>query len=67
MLDARGELARGGFVMEAGRIVEGDRHDATFDLGELVLLPGAIDPHVHFRDPGHPEKEDFATGTRAAA
>jgi dihydroorotase len=31
-----------------------------------VLLPGAIDVHVHFRDPGHPDKEDFATGTAAA-
>jgi len=30
------------------------------------LLPGAIDVHVHFRDPGNPEKEDFKTGTEAA-
>jgi dihydroorotase len=30
------------------------------------LLPGAIDIHVHFRDPGNPEKEDFKTGTEAA-
>jgi dihydroorotase len=44
------------------------------ELGELVidgtglhLLPGAIDPHVHFRDPGHPEKEDLESGSRAAA
>ncbi len=43
-------------------------------VGELVidgtglhLLPGAIDPHVHFRDPGHPEKEDLESGSRAAA
>jgi dihydroorotase len=33
----------------------------------LHLLPGAIDPHVHFRDPGHPEKEDLESGSRAAA
>ena len=44
------------------------------EIGELVidgtglhLLPGAIDPHVHFRDPGHPEKEDLESGSRAAA
>ena len=30
-------------------------------------VPGAIDDHVHFRDPGYPHKEDFASGTVAAA
>ncbi|MEX2209626.1 MAG: amidohydrolase family protein [Patescibacteria group bacterium] len=29
-------------------------------------FPGFIDPHVHLRDPGATQKEDFATGTRAA-
>ena len=33
----------------------------------LHVLPGAIDVHVHFRDPGYPHKEDFASGTAAAA
>ncbi|MFG0319359.1 MAG: dihydroorotase family protein [Planctomycetota bacterium JB042] len=32
-----------------------------------LLLPGLIDDHVHFREPGKEEKEDFATGTAAAA
>ncbi len=32
----------------------------------IVTLPGLIDPHVHLRDPGQTEKEDFATGTSAA-
>ncbi len=36
------------------------------DLGDLILLPGAIDTHVHFRDPEAPYKEDFATGSCAA-
>ena len=31
-----------------------------------VRLPGLIDPHVHLRDPGQTEKEDFYTGTAAA-
>lgn len=31
-----------------------------------LLLPGLIDPHVHLRDPGQTEKEDFLTGTSAA-
>src|SRR5438445_10275227 len=33
----------------------------------MFLLPSAIDGHVHSRDPGFPEKEDFATMTAAAA
>jgi dihydroorotase len=31
-----------------------------------ILLPAAIDMHVHMRDPGFPHKEDFRTGTLAA-
>jgi allantoinase len=34
---------------------------------EMILLPGLIDSHVHFRDPGLTNKEDFASGTRGAA
>ena len=34
--------------------------------GKLVL-PGLVDSHVHFRDPGLTHKEDFASGTLAAA
>lgn len=37
------------------------------DATGLHILPGAIDVHVHFRDPGYPQKEDFASGTAAAA
>ncbi|MEF7616642.1 allantoinase AllB [Aquincola sp. MAHUQ-54] len=33
----------------------------------LYLLPGAIDSHVHFRDPGYPHKETWKTGSAAAA
>jgi dihydroorotase (multifunctional complex type) len=33
----------------------------------MYVLPGAIDVHVHSRDPGFPEKEDFGTLTAAAA
>lgn len=31
-----------------------------------IVLPAAVDLHVHFRDPGHPKKEDFRSGTRSA-
>lgn len=39
----------------------------TFDAGGLHILPGAIDVHVHFREPGYTHKEDWETGTAAAA
>ena len=39
----------------------------TLDAAGLHILPGAIDVHVHFRDPGYPQKEDFGSGTAAAA
>ncbi len=36
------------------------------DAGGLHVLPGVIDAHVHFREPGLTQKEDFETGSRAA-
>ena len=41
--------------------------ELVHDAEGLHLLPGIIDPQVHFRDPGQPEKEDLYTGSRAAA
>src|SRR5580693_8740709 len=37
------------------------------DLGDLALLPGLVDTHVHVNEPGRTEREGFATATRAAA
>lgn len=49
-------------------------HDDLMPVGReevradgLYLLPGAIDSHVHFRDPGYPHKENWRTGSAAAA
>jgi allantoinase len=47
-----------------------DYHDASAaatDLGDLVLLPGLVDTHVHVNEPGRTEWEGFASATRAAA
>ena len=44
--------------------IEGDKE---IDLDGQLVLPGLIDPHVHFRDPGLTYKEDFKTGSMAAA
>ena len=41
--------------------------DEVIDATGLIVMPGAIDPHAHFEDPGHTEREDFTTGTMAAA
>ena len=49
---------QGGLIPQNGEVI--------IDGTGLHLLPGAIDPHVHFRDPGHPEKEDLESGSRAA-
>ena len=38
----------------------------TIDVGDLAILPGVIDPHVHINEPGRTEWEGFATATRAA-
>lgn len=66
-------VVRGGLAVKDGRIVAVADPSVPLEAGELVdaaghyVLPGIIDIHVHFRDPGLTHKEDFASGTRAAA
>ncbi len=57
-------------VGEDGRIAAIRRvleMDEVEDHGDRLILPAGVDLHVHFRDPGLTEKEDFASGTRSAA
>jgi len=59
-------------VIEDGRISEivepgMGNSDIVIDAGGCLVAPGLIDLHVHFRDPGAPEKEDTASGCRAAS
>jgi len=54
------------------RIGEYDDVDANVpangtDYGDLVLMPGVVDSHVHVNEPGRTEWEGFVTATRAAA
>src|SRR6188508_3591663 len=49
-------------VMDINTAVEVDR-----DFGDLVLMPGLVDTHVHVNEPGRTAWEGFATATRAAA
>lgn len=44
----------------------GGSADETLDAGRNLLLPGVIDPQVHFREPGREHKEDLGSGSRAA-
>ncbi len=46
--------------------IEAEGHEAIDGAGK-VLVPGLVDMHVHFRDPGYEYKEDISTGVRAAA
>src|SRR5512135_1152954 len=41
--------------------------DEKTNLHNLLVLPGLIDEHVHLRDEGRAYKEDFTSGTAAAA
>jgi dihydroorotase len=43
------------------------RAETKSDLANLLVLPGLIDAHVHLRDEGRAYKEDFYSGTAAAA
>jgi dihydroorotase len=56
----------GGRIVYVGPRPAGPGRKRTSAIGKF-LVPGIIDTHVHFRDPGHPAKEDWGSGTRAAA
>ena len=58
---------RGGKIVAIGGNQLATRAGDTIDAAGLVVLPGAIDSHVHFREPGYAYKEDWGTGTAAAA
>ena len=70
-----GSRKRGTLIIEDDRIeeiLEGDAQpvipvDEVIDGTGCYLLPGLIDDHVHFRDPGLTAKGDFASESRAAA
>ena len=55
-----------GKVLAIGKL-QGLRAKKTIDASGLMVMPGAVDGHVHMMDPGHTEREDFTTGTGAAA
>jgi dihydroorotase len=65
-LEARRDLLiRDGRVAEIGEGLSADGVE-FFDASGMVVAPGFIDLHVHFREPGFEYKETIATGARAA-
>lgn len=64
-----GTIAKRDLFIHDGRIVEDSsvlHNPQSFSAKGCYVLPGVIDTHVHFRDPGFPEKADFATESNAA-
>ena len=56
-----------GKIVKTGSLDSSDTADVIYDASGKHILPGIIDAHVHFRDPGLTEKEDFGSGSMAAA
>lgn len=58
LLIADGRIVAVGELAPAGEVI---------DASGLLVLPGMVDTHVHLMDPGDTDREDFPTGTSAAA
>lgn len=56
-----------GKIAKTGKLNKSDTAEEIYDAKGKHILPGIIDAHVHFRDPGLTEKEDFETGSIASA
>lgn len=59
-------------LVEDGKITAIDKDIAAedakvYDAAGKIVTPGLVDLHVHFREPGQEAKEDFESGTKAAA
>ena len=64
----QGSIAvKNGKIEKTGSIDPLDTAKEIYDAEGKYVLPGVIDAHVHFRDPGLTEKEDFETGSTSAA
>src|SRR3989338_8578363 len=66
-----GALANKNIFVKDGKITKITsqelKADEVIDAKDKIVIPGLIDGHVHFREPGLTHKEDFLTGSMAAA
>ena len=56
-----------GKIQKIGKETQMPNADEKINLKNLLVLPGLVDEHVHLRDQGKAYKEDFTSGTAAAA
>jgi dihydroorotase len=75
LLIKNGNVFTAGIFIKADILIEGttitkigqiDSAEKVIDASDRLVVPGFIDAHVHFRDPGETIKEDWTTGSRAA-
>ena len=59
-------LLDGSVIVKTGQGIQAAEAE-VIDASGLVVAPGLVDAHVHFRDPGFTYKEDILSGARAAA
>lgn len=63
-----GKIVERDILIEGGKIKSiGHFREKGIDASGCLVLPGLVDAHVHLRDPGATQKEDFRSGTMAAA
>ncbi|MBS1493871.1 MAG: allantoinase AllB [Bacteroidetes bacterium] len=63
-----GKIIPASIFIENGKISEiKDYSEEAEDFGELVIIPGIVDTHVHINEPGRTEWEGFETATKSAA
>jgi len=64
VLISRGKIIS---VVDSGQLDLDDISDLEIiDCSGKMILPGVVDVHVHFREPGHSYKEDWTSGSKAA-
>ncbi|HUX16459.1 MAG TPA: amidohydrolase family protein, partial [Phycisphaerae bacterium] len=66
-LERRDIRVEGETIVEIAASIAAAQGEEVIDAGGLEVFPGAIDPHVHFDEPGFTHREDFHHGTMAAA
>ena len=60
-------LIENGKVKKIDRDISESEADRVISAKDCYVMPGFIDMHVHFRDPGYEQKEDIFSGMQAAA